>query len=398
MTSFRLALSNLRHDRGRAAVSVTGAGFAVVLIFMQLGFLGATNSTATLLYDRLNFDVIVLSSEYLDLARPGRLDRARLAQAQASPGVAKVLPFSTAQGLWRNPTPRSIDEERGGRQWAIVMLGANPAELGELFLPGDRGLFADAEDRRRAAAALTRLNVVMMDRRSRPDFGDKEAMPPGTATEFNGRGVELAGYFTLGTGFSYTGLLLANEETYATLNRRPPGTVTFGLVQLTPGNDPAAAVADMRRRLPADVLVMTRGELGDRERDYWINKTAVGQFFTFGVVLALLVGAIFVYQMMVADIKKRLPEYATLKAVGYRFGYLFRVVVWQALFLAVGGFVGGLLISLVLYRVTAEAAQLPVGMTGERVAIVFALTTAMCVGSGLVAVRKVQTADPADLF
>ena len=34
MTSFRLAFSNLRHDRGRAAVSVTGAGFAVVLIFM----------------------------------------------------------------------------------------------------------------------------------------------------------------------------------------------------------------------------------------------------------------------------------------------------------------------------------------------------------------------------
>ena len=398
MTSFRLAFSNLRHDRGRAAVSVTGAGFAVVLIFMQLGFLGATKSTATLLYDRLNFDVIVLSSEYLDLARPGRFDRARLAQAQALPGVAKVLPFSTAQGLWRNPTPRELDDRRGGRQWAIVMLGADPAELGELFLPGDRGLFADAEDRRQAAVTLSRLNVVMLDRRSRPDFGAEAAMPPGTTTEYNGRGVELGGYFTLGTGFSYTGLLLANEETYATLNGRPPRTVTFGLVRLAPGTDPDAAVADLRRLLPPDVLVMTRAELGDRERDYWINKTAVGQFFTFGVVLALLVGAIFVYQMMVADIKKRLPEYATLKAVGYRFGYLFRVVVWQAMFLAVGGFVGGLVTSLVLYRVTAAAAQLPVRMTGERVAVVFALTTAMCVGSGLIAVRKVQTADPADLF
>ena len=397
MTSFRLALSNLRHDRGRAAVSITGAGFAVVLIFMQLGFLGATESTATLLYDRLNFDVLVLSSEYLDLSRPGRFDRARLAQAQALPGVVKVLPFSTAQGLWRNPTPPAEDP-RGGRQWAIVMLGVNPAELGELFLPADRGLFADAADRQRAAAALTRLNVVMLDRRSRPDFGREEAMPPGTTTEFNGAGVELAGYFTLGTGFSYTGLLLANEETYSTLNRRPTGTVTFGLVRLAAGTDAAAAASDLRRLLPPDVLVMTRAELGDRERNFWINKTAVGQFFTFGVVLALLVGAIFVYQMMVADIKKRLPEYATLKAVGYRFGYLFRVVVWQAMFLAVGGFLGGFVTSMGLYRVTAAAAQLPVAMTAERMATVFALTTAMCVGSGLIAVRKVQTADPADLF
>lgn len=397
MTSFRLALSNLRHDRGRAAVSITGAGFAVVLIFMQLGFLGATGSTATLLYDRLNFDVLVLSSEYLDLSRPGRFDRARLAQARALPGVVEVLPFSTAQGMWRNPTPPAEDP-RGGRQWAIVMLGVNPAELGELFLPADRGLFADAADRQRAAAALTRLNVVMLDRRSRPDFGREEAMPPGTATEFNGASVELAGYFTLGTGFSYTGLLLANEETFSTLNRRPTGTVTFGLVRLAPGTDATAAASALRRLLPPDVLVMTRAELGDRERSYWINKTAVGQFFTFGVVLALLVGAIFVYQMMVADIKKRLPEYATLKAVGYRFGYLFRVVVWQAMFLAVGGFVGGFLTSLVLYRVTAAAAQLPVFMTAERTVTVFALTTAMCVGSGLVAVRKVQSADPADLF
>ena len=398
MTSFRLALSNLRYDRGRAAVSVTGAGFAVVLIFMQLGFLGATESTATLLYDRLNFDAIVLSSEYLDLARPGTFDRARLAQAQALPGVARVLPFSTAQGLWRNPMSPADDEGHGGRKWPIVMLGADPAQLGQLFLPGDRGLFADAAERGRAAAALARLNVVMLDRRSRPDFGREAAMPPGTATEFNGARVELAGYFTLGTGFSYTGLLLANEETYATLTRRPARTVTFGLVQLTPGTDANAAAAALRALLPADVLVMTRAELGDRERSYWIDKTAVGQFFTFGVVLALLVGAIFVYQMMVADIKKRLPEYATLKAVGYRFGYLFRVVVWQAMFLAVGGFAGGFLASLVLYRVTAEAAQLPVGMTAQRMVTVFALTTAMCVGSGLVAVRKVQTADPADLF
>ena len=238
----------------------------------------------------------------------------------------------------------------------------------------------------------------MLDRRSRPDFGREEAMPPGTTTEFNGAGVELAGYFTLGTGFSYTGLLLANEETYSTLNRRPTGTVTFGLVRLAAGTDAAAAASDLRRLLPPDVLVMTRAELGDRERNFWINKTAVGQFFTFGVVLALLVGAIFVYQMMVADIKKRLPEYATLKAVGYRFGYLFRVVVWQAMFLAVGGFLGGFLTSMGLYRVTAAAAQLPVAMTAERMATVFALTTAMCVGSGLIAVRKVQTADPADLF
>jgi putative ABC transport system permease protein len=365
---------------------------------MQLGFLGATERTATLLYDRLNFDILVTSSEYLDFSRPGRVDRARLAQAAAVPGVERVLPFSTAQGLWRNPTAREDDPKRGGRRWAIVMLGVAPGDLDRVFLPADRGLFADAAERDHAAAAMARLNVVFLDRRSRPDFGDPAAMPPGTRTEFNGQIVELGGYFSLGTGFSFTGLLLANEETYSRLTGRPADTVTFGLVQLKSGTDPATAAAGLRRLLPADTLVMTRAELGALERDYWVNKTAVGKLFTFGVILALMVGAIFVYQMMAADIKKRLPEYATLKAVGYRFGFLFRVVVWQSLFLAAGGFAGGLVASLVLYRVTAAVAQLPVGMTAERLVVVAALTTAMCVGSGLVAVRKVQTADPADLF
>ncbi len=398
MTAFGLALANLRHDRGRAAVSVIGAGFAVVLIFMQLGFLGATERTATLLYDRLNFDILITSSEYLDFSRPGHVDRARLAQATAVPGVERVLPFSVAQGLWRNPTDPEDDPKRGGRRWAIVMMGVAPGDLDRVYLPADRGLFADGAGRQRAAAALARLSVVFLDRRARPDFGDPATMPPGTRTEFNGQVVELGGYFSLGTGFSFTGLLLTNEETYSRLTQRPAGTATFGLVQLAPGTDPATAAAGLRRLLPPDTLVMTRAELGALERDYWVNKTAVGKLFTFGVILALMVGAIFVYQMMAADIKKRLPEYATLKAVGYRFGFLFRVVVWQSLFLAAGGFAGGLVASLLLYRVTAVVAQLPVGMTAERLVVVAALTTAMCVGSGLVAVRKVQTADPADLF
>ena len=53
MTSQRLALENLAHERARSAVSVVGAAFAVVLVFMQYGFLGALYDTATLLYDRL---------------------------------------------------------------------------------------------------------------------------------------------------------------------------------------------------------------------------------------------------------------------------------------------------------------------------------------------------------
>jgi putative ABC transport system permease protein len=395
VTSFRLALSNLLHDRGRTAVSAVGAGFAVVLIFMQLGFLGSVQSTATLLFDRLDFDVIVTSSEYLDLSRPGTVQRARLAQAASAAGVAEVLPLSVGQGLWRNPTD---DPRRGGRRWQIQILGVDPGRLEGLFLPAGRGVFRDADDLAEKRALLGRTGTVLFDRRSRPDYGAAARMPPGTVTELNGRRVELTGTFEVGTGFSYNGLLLVNEETFGDVTGRSPREVTFGLVKVNAGESPDAVAARVRAALPSDVRVFTRDELNAVERRFWVSSTAVGTFFRFGVALALTVGAIFVYQMMVADIKKHLPEYATLKAVGYRPGYLFGVVVWQAVFLSVGGYVGGVVVALGLYEVARASAQLPIGMTGERMLIVLGLSVGMCVGSGLAAVRKVQHADPADLF
>lgn len=395
MTAFRLALANLLHDRVRSAVSVTGAGFAVLLIFMQYGFLGALQNTATLLYDRLDFDLVVMSGEYLELSRPGTLKRSRLAQARSAQGVTDVIPLTVAPAMWRNPTD---DPVRHGRRWQILVLAIDPERLDRTFLPSGPGLFSTVAAQADARSTLSRVGTVLLDTRSRPDFGDPAAMPPGTPVALNGRKVELAGYFELGTGFSYTGLLLTSEETFELFGTTPADDVTFGLVKVTPGSDPVLAAERLRMALPDDVMVLTREELRDQERRFWVSQTAIGTFFNFGVLLALFVGAIFVYQMMVADIKKHLPEYATLKAMGYPFRYLFRVVVWQAVLLAAAGYLGGMIAAVALYDLTRKVAYLPVEMTAERLVLVLGLAVGMCVGSSLVAVRKVRTADPADLF
>jgi putative ABC transport system permease protein len=396
MTPIRLALVNLFHDWKRTAVSVTGAAFAVVLVFMQLGFLGSVENTATLFYDTLQYDVMILSSEYIDMSRPGSIDRVRLAQARSVSGVSDVHALSLGGGLWRNPTD---DPEKGKRKWQISIVGIDPASMTKIFRrPHDGGIFTDAQEEARQQATLSRFGAVLLDEMSRPDFGDPTLMPPGTKAEFNDQSVELAGYFRAGTGFSYTGLLITNEETFHATVGTPSGKATLGLVSIEPGRDADEVAENMRRILPPDTRIFTRSQMGAFEREYWVTRTAVGQFFYFGVLLALTVGSIFIYQMMVADIKKHLPEYATLKAMGYRFGYLFRLVSAQAIVLAVLGYAIGLAGSLGLYEVTKAAARLPIWMTYERMVVVLVLTVLMCVGSGLVAVRKVKNADPASLF
>ena len=66
--------------------------------------------------------------------------------------------------------------------------------------------------------------------------------------------------------------------------------------------------------------------------------------------------------------------------------------------LAVLGFVPGLAISAALYALTRTAARIPMDLTLTRVFFVLGLSILMCTISGLGALRKVRSADPADLF
>lgn len=406
MTPLRLAWSNLVHKRARTLIAAAGVAFAVVLIFMELGLLGGVGRTATMLYDKLNFDLLVTSSEYLDLSRPGAFPRARLAQARVE-GVTDAVPVSFGVVSWRAPQRESLfgGPVPAGEQMSISVIAAPPGQLDKVFVLGKGGVFPSPEAARAAGLMLGRGGTYFMDRLSKPEFGDAERVrtipPDGRGDELvrvNGRRAEVVGTFELGTGFSWNGMLMTNEVTFADVTMRSTDDVTFGLLALAPGADPDAVRARLRAALPPDVTVVTRAEMNAAERNYWLRLTSVGQFLLVAVVLAVVVGVIFVYQMMAADIRNMLPEYATVKALGYRAPYLTGVVLWQALLLALFGYVPGFVAALGLYHLASAYGGIPTGMTYPIALGVLALTGVMCLTSGLLAVRKVHTAAPADLF
>lgn len=405
MTPLRLAWANLSHKRGRTAVAAGGVTFAVILIFMELGFLGGCERTATMLFDKLNFDLLVTSSEYLDLSRAGEFPRARLAQCHAAGGVREVVPLVFTGGGWRVPTREGLfGTTPGGAVMAINVLAVPPGLVERAFAIGPDGVFPDVEAARAAGVSIARLDSLLLDRRSKPEFGDAEQLiansrdGTGEPIRLNGMRATVTGTFELGTGFSWNGMLLASEETAVRLTGRKPGGVDFGLVQLEPGADPAAVQRELQAVLPPDVKVLTRDEINAGERRYWLRLTSVGQFLIVAVILAVVVGVIFVYQMMAADIRNMLPEYATVKALGYRPPYLTGVVMWQAALLALLGYVPGFVATLGLYFAAATWGGIPTAMTLEIAGGVLVLTLGMCLASGLLAVRKVHAADPADLF
>ncbi|WP_407882888.1 FtsX-like permease family protein, partial [Scytonema sp. NUACC26] len=87
-----------------------------------------------------------------------------------------------------------------------------------------------------------------------------------------------------------------------------------------------------------------------------------------------------------------------LKAIGYTQNYLLTVILQEALILAILGYLPGIAVTLFLYDMARAATLLPVFMSGERAVMVLILTIMMCFISGAIAVRKLRSADPADIF
>ena len=122
--------------------------------------------------------------------------------------------------------------------------------------------------------------------------------------------------------------------------------------------------------------------------------------FTFGVIVGLVVGGIIVYQILFADVSDHLAEYATLKAMGYSNRYL---VGRRA---PAGGDPGRARLRAgprdlrcCSTASSGEATRLPLEMTlAARRSACSALTVAMCCVSALIALRKVRSADPAEIF
>jgi putative ABC transport system permease protein len=154
----------------------------------------------------------------------------------------------------------------------------------------------------------------------------------------------------------------------------------------------------MSQTLPADVRVLTKAGFAAVERSYWEDSTSIGFIFGLGAAMGFIVGTVIVYQVLYTDVSDHLPEYATLKAMGYKSTYLYSVVLQESLILSVLGYIPGFIIVWGVYNLIKAATSLPVGMTAERALTVFILTVIMCVASGAIAMRRVQSADPADIF
>lgn len=371
-----VATANLLEYRLRLVAALSGVAVALFLLILQISVLDAASAKVTALYDDFNFDLVIVPDTYQFLLSFDTVNRIVLNIARATGDVADTSGLNVGVAHWTQLPSKDMTYN--------FIIGLDKP-----------GRFIRDRDIRAGWSQLNTPHAILADRYSQPSVGPVSV---GTTAEINGERVNVVGQFKLGLFFYAEGGAIVRNTNFARLIGRDPQTISIGLLQLKPGISPAKAKADLIKALPSDTQVLTRSELLRQERAYFLSTKPIGIMIYISMIIACLVAVAIIVQVLSTDVANRMTEYAVFKAMGASLPFVYGVGLTQAGLLGLGGLVpavavGAVVLGFIQYRTHLDAA-IGLGLTVEMIAI----TLALAGGAGAAVVRRVQRADPAELF
>jgi putative ABC transport system permease protein len=385
-----LARKNLFADLPRCIVALCAVMFAVTLLTVQTGIYNGFIRSTSLLIEESTADIWIASKEmaFLEVTLP--LTYARLAQVRSVPGVARAEPIILRPALWRSPHD-TLDAAR--------VIGFDPD--GALFDPGNV--------RRAELRQLSQPYTFFADA-SQLRALDTSVGEAGSISGYRARLIQV----TRGTQsivsptFIYTSLETANAYAPSALSFLTPtnearpapltdsDSITFILVAARDRNNLARLKSSLERAIPGS-RALTKAEMVAMTRNYWLQRTSIGFALTLTALLGLIVGAVVVGQILYVSVSEHLKEYGTLRAIGAADPFLYGVIMRQAVYMAVLGYVPSLILSFLIAAIAADRGVV-IQITALTAGVVFVLTLAMCIIAAAFAMQRVVRVDPAVAF
>lgn len=370
-------------NKFRFAAAGAGVAFACILVFVQLGMMGSFSDATRISYSAFDADIIISASDANTLTDGSNVSRRRMFQSLAVPGIREACPLFVGKTQW---------QWHDGSRIEFKTIGIDPART--TFIGPAIG---DTD-------SLKLANNVLLDRKARgldPELLSKVTTDEPLRFEASRQQLAVVGTVTLGGGFADDGSMIVSDQTFMRLfPMRSSGVPNHILLKVGDGEKPEVVANRLRKVLAGveSLKIHTFQESIEQDIEYQTTRRPTGLIFGFGVAIGIVVGIVIVYQILSTDVADHLGEYATFKAMGYGQRYFRSIVLEEAVILAVVGFFPALLVSLGIYSVMAEATGLPIAMNVQRAVLVFLGTVGSCAMSGMIAVRKLANADPADLF
>ena len=371
----KLALQLLTHERRRLVACVAGISFALILMLLQVGFRSALLDSAVELLRQLDADIVVMDKAKDPFLSRDPMPRERVYQSLSVPGVAESTPVWVNLLSWRNHDTDTFHP--------IRVIGTDPDHSSFLM----NGIKENLN-------ALRTLDNALVDSRSRSSYGDLNPDPAQIGTHQ----VNIAGQIELGTDFEVDGTMLVSEETFFRMSPAGHDQVEMALLKLEPGANADRVVSQLRQSLPTDVVVLTKEALLARDLEYWETGTPISIILLVGVTLGMLVGVIICYQVLYTEVLDHLPEFATLKAMGYSDRFLEGVVLSEAVILSFFAVIPALLFASAMLSLLGWMSGLATGLDLSQMVQISLFSVGMCCFAAILALGKIRRLDPAELF
>ncbi len=384
-----LAWKNLTTSWRKLVLAASGVGFAVLLMFSQIGFRNGLFDSTVQIVRIIDGDLFITSAARYTLSSEQRFDRAYLNRVKTIPGIRDI---------------RSIYIARVGTELRVI---GNPSRSIRIIgVPLDGRVFInETMDSKRAD--IRTLGTALLDNRTKRMYGlirnDAEALRQ-QQVELLGRSINLVDYVQIGTDFVNDGTIVVSHETFSSyLSQRGMRSglldaVDIGVVQIEPGADVRVIQERIQEVAPLHWEVFTKQAIIDRDIRFWGQSTPIGIIFNVGTIMGLAVGTIICYQILFTEISDHLSEFATLKAMGYSSRYFLELIFAQSFYLTLIGFIPAATLTLGMFWLLTETTGLVMFLTPSRILLVLGMTLVMCLVGGGLAVRKLLSSDPATLF
>jgi putative ABC transport system permease protein len=366
-------LTTLWHDRQRFLPGVLAVAFSAVLINLQFGLLLGLFATTSIPIDHTQADIWLSAPGVLsvDLGRPiSQVNLARLAShGEVEAPEILLLDYS----YWFKPDDtkelcivigsRLLGQPLGAVQELTAELRGRLTEPGAIVID---------------EAELGRLGIQGIGDRAK--IGDHRVRVVGLV-----RGLK-----------SLTGpYIFCSIETARMLLSVASDQATYLLARCREGAAASAVVE--RLGAYADMSAFSREDFSRRTRVHWLTETNAGISTAFTAALALLVGAVVTSQSLYAAMAASMREYAVLRALGIPRRQMAAMVLALSFWIGVAGIVLALPFTFGLAHV-AEAIGTRMLLPHWLLGSVTALTMAMAMISGLVALRSLRLTEPANLL
>lgn len=367
-----LASRNLFHDRLRFVATTIGIVFSVVLVMVQMGLYLGFGRMVTTVIAHTSTDLWVMRHGTKCFEDPSLLSASKLTRVAETPGVAEVIPLVIGFSGWILPS---------GEITPVFVVGSDLQTLKPWNVTEG------------TVQALSTRGAVAVDRSYFERLGVSGI---GSKAQIRGLPVSVAAVTDGIRSFTTTPYIFSDLSQARAYIGIPSTMVSYLLVKLGPGADLERVRHDLQASLP-DSEVLTPAEFRERSRSYWLFGTGAGAALFAGAILAIIVGLVIVAQTLYSSTKDHLDEFATLRAMGSSNGYIYSVIIYQALLNAVIGFAFATLIGFAVVEFTRSGA-LPVLITPMLILAMFALTVVMCIAAALGAIFRVVRIDPVMVF